>query len=426
MLRIRYALPVLLAVAFGISYSDGHGVEAQGSVSREMFYAAAGAELAQYTVNATDGSLNKVGSVTVPFAVQYVWPHPSRKFFYVAWSNGMQGDRHGVSAFRVDQATGGLAPLGTPIELRHRPVHLTVDANATHALVAYNNPSGLTVHELHADGTLGAEVTQPHPLDAGIYAHQVRVDPANKMAILMTRGNGPAPGRAEDPGAIKVFAYDNGILTNRQSIAPNKGYGFQARHLDFHPTGPWVYLTLEVQSQLAVFRKNAAADGLEPTPLFIKDTLADMANIHHPAQQAGAIHVHPNGQFVYLTNRASGTTIVDGKPVFEGGENSIAVFSLNQQTGEPTLVQRADTHGMHARTFAIDAAGRFLVAANQNAVTVRQGTTDTLVPASLAVFRVGHDGKLEYVRKYDMPPGRGSLMWVGFLSLDAEALSRGK
>ena len=106
----------------------------------------------------------------------------------------MQGDRHGVSAFRIDQATGALTPHGEAIALRHRPVHLTVDANATHVLVAYNNPSGMSVHDLKADGTLGAEVNQPHPLDAGIYAHQVRVDPANKMAILVTRGNGRRPG----------------------------------------------------------------------------------------------------------------------------------------------------------------------------------------------------------------------------------------
>jgi 6-phosphogluconolactonase len=414
MIRFRFVLLGFLSIALGVTAA------AQTSASlREVFYAAAGPELTQYTVNVADATLTKAGTVTVPFAVQYVWLHPSKKFFYVAWSNGMQGDRHGVSAFRIDHTTGALTPHGEAIELRHRPVHVTVDANATHVLVAYNNPSSLSVHDLKADGTLGAEVKQPGPLDSGIYAHQVRVDPANKMAILVTRGNGPAPGRAEDPGAVKVFGYTNGILTNRQSIAPNNGYGFQARHLDFHPTSPWVYVTLEVQSQLAVFKKSAANDALEPKPLFVKDTLVDMANIHHPAQQAGAIHVHPNGRFVYLTNRASGTKMVDGKPIFEGGENSVVVFSINQQTGEPTLVQRVDTHGMHARTFAIDEAGRLLVAGNQGTVTVRQGTTDTVVPANMAVFRMGTDGKIEFVRKYDtLPTGRGGAVnWVGFLTL---------
>lgn len=416
MTRIRFALLAVLFVSLGATAAGLRAVAASPE-TREIFYAATGPELAQYSVNAADATLTRTGSVALPFAVQYVWPHPSKKFLYVAWSNGMQGDRHGVTAFRIDRVTGALTPHGAPIELRHRPVHLTVDANATHVLVAYNNPSSLSVHDLKADGTLGAEVKQPRPLDAGIYAHQLRVDPGNKTAILVTRGNGASAGRAEDPGAIKVFGYNNGILTNRQSIAPNRGYGFQARHLDFHPTLPWIYVTLEVQSELAVFKKNSAGDGLEPTPLFVKDTLLDMANIHHPAQQAGAIHVHPNGRFVYLTNRASGTKMVEGKPIFEGGENSIAVFSINQQSGEPTLVQRIDTHGMHARTFSIDDAGRLLVAANQNALTVRQGTTDTLVPASLAVFRMGADGKLDFARKYDVLTERGSLMWVGFLTL---------
>lgn len=410
--RIRCALLAAVFISFGLAAA---GMRAAAS---EVFYAATGAELTQYSVNAEDASLTRTGSVTVPFAVQYVWPHPSKKFLYVAWSNGMQGDRHGVTAFRIDRVTGALTPHGAPIVLRHRPVHLSVDANATHVLVAYNNPSGISVHDLKADGTLGAEVKQPGPLDAGIYAHQVRVDPANKIAILVTRGNGASPGKHEDPGAIKVFGYDNGMLTNRQSIAPNRGYGFQARHLDFHPTGPWIYVTLEVQSQLAVFTKNPAADGLDPKPLFIKDTLLDMTTIHHPAQQAGAIHVHPNGRVVYLTNRASGTKMVDGKPIFEGGENSIAVFAINPQSGEPTLVQRIDTHGMHARTFSIDDAGRLLVAANQNALTVRQGAIDTAVSASLAVFRVDRDDRLEFVRKYDVATGDGrSLMWAGFLTL---------
>src|SRR5262245_48671467 len=107
----------------------------------------------------------KVDRVAVPFAIQYVWPHPSRKYFYVAWSNGMQGDRHGVSVFGIDPKTGALSPHGSPIELRHRPVHLSVDANATHVLVAYNNPSGLSVHSLNADGTLAAEIKQTGPLD---------------------------------------------------------------------------------------------------------------------------------------------------------------------------------------------------------------------------------------------------------------------
>jgi hypothetical protein len=74
---------------------------------------------------------------------------------------------------------------------------------------------------------------------------------------------------------------------------------------------------------------------------------------------------------------------------------------------------------MHARTFAIDEGARLLVAGNQGTVTVRQGTTDTVVPANMAVFRLGADGKIEFVRKYDTPAtGRGGAVnWLGFVRL---------
>jgi 6-phosphogluconolactonase len=76
--------------------------------------------------------------------------------------------------------------------------------------------------------------------------------------------------------------------------------------------------------------------------------------------------MHPNGRFVYVANRASGTVEFEGQQVFAGGENTIAVFSINQNTGEPTLIQSADTRGFQPRTFAVDATGTILVAANQS------------------------------------------------------------
>ena len=78
-------------------------------------------------------------------------------------------------------------------------------------------------------------------------------------------------------------------------------------------------------------------------------------------------------------------------------------------------IQNADTHGMHARTFTLDAVSGLLVAANQNAVTKQDGTR---VPASLAVFRIADDGKLQFLQKYDVETGQGnSLMWAGFVRL---------
>jgi len=299
--------------------------------------------------------------------------------------------------------------------LPSRPIHVTTDIPGTHVLAAYNDPSGVTVHRIESDGTIGAQVKPVAPLDVGIYGHQVRVDPANKIVILVTRGNGPTAAKPEDPGALKIFGYNDGLLTNRLSIAPGGGFNFQSRHLDFHPSRPWVFLSLERQNKLDVFER--LKDGtLSLTPLFSKDTLSDPSKVR-PGQALGTIHVHPNGKVVYLANRASGTTDFQGQSVFVGGENSIAVFSINQDTGEPTLIQNADTRGIHTRTFALDPSGTILVAANMMQLPVRNATSVSAVPASLAVFRVRGDGKLDFARKYDVAVGGRNMFWMGITAL---------
>jgi 6-phosphogluconolactonase (cycloisomerase 2 family) len=382
---------------------------------RVVLYASVGSELTQYDVDVENAGLTKRGIATLPGDVQYAWPHPSSQYFYVAWSTGGSASA-GVSAFLVDPVSGGLHPHGQPELLPSRPIHVTTDISGTHLLIAYNYPSGVTVHRIEPDGTIGLQMQEPGRLDVGIYAHQVRVDPSNKMVILVARGNGPSGSKPEDPGALKIFSYSDGVLMNRASVAPGGGFNFQPRHLDFHPSRPWVFVSLERQNKLEVYEK-LKDETLNPAPLFIKDTLADPSHVR-PGQAAGTIHMHPNGRFVYLANRASASADSRGKPLFAGGENTIAVFAINQNTAEPTLIQSIDTRGMTPRTFALDPTGRILVAANQLPLMLGNGVNRVAVPPNLAVFRVRDDGKLDFVRKYDVQTYDGkTLLWMGLVQL---------
>jgi 6-phosphogluconolactonase (cycloisomerase 2 family) len=291
---------------------------------------------------------------------------------------------------------------------------VTTDIPSEHVLVAFNFPSALRVYRLNRDATLGEEVTQAGSLDAGIYGHQVRVSPDNTLAILVTRGNRAEGGKPEEPGALKVFNYQGGMLTKEVSIAPNGGYGFGPRHLDFHPSRPWVYLSLETQNKLDLFTLKGGK--LSDVPLFSKDSLAQPRK--GPSRQAAStVHVHPNGRYVYQANRADDTTNVNGRRVFVGGENSLVVYSIDPATGEPTPVQHIDTRGIHCRTFHIDPSGRMLVAAHIMASNVRDGTDVRTVPACLSTFRIGKEGKLDYVRKYDIDVGTHLMFWMGMVTL---------
>ena len=389
----------------------------QGAKSRAVFYSAVGPDLTLYGVNAEDDTLTKRSTVTLPGNVQYAWPHPSRQYFYVVSSGGGPGvasDKNFANAFRIDAATGTLTPHGQQVSLPSRPIHTSVDIAGEYLLTAYNDPSSLTVHRINRDGTLGERVEQPNRLDTGKYAHQIRATPDNQQVILITRGNNAPGDNPVNPGSIKTFAFKGGVLTQLAAIQPGDGMHFGPRHLDFHPTQPWVYVSIESQNKLYVYKRNPAT-GLSREPIFVKETLADPKS---PLRQgAGTIHLHPNGRTLYVANRAASTVEFEGKKVFAGGENGIAVFSIDQSTGEPTLVQSADGHGITLRTFALDPSARMLVAASQVALPVREGATVKTLSAGLSVFRIAGDGKLDFARKYDVDVGGKNQFWSGMVAL---------
>lgn len=391
----------------------------QQASRKVALYANVGPELTHYGVDVAGAALIRHATVILPAGVQYAWPHASRRYLYVASSSsasghGKAGTEHHVTAFRIDPATGALTRHGEPIRLPTRPIHMTTDIPSENILVAFNNPSALRAYRINPDFTPGEEVKQPGPIDAGIFAHQVRVTPDNRQAILVTRGNEGTASKAEDPGALKVFEYRNGVLTDGVSIAPNGGKGFGPRHLDFHPTKPWMYVSIETQNKMYTYRMD---DGkINPEIAFRADTLAEPNNIR-ARQAAGTVHVHPNGRFLYGANRAQDTTEVEGKKVFNGGENSIVVYSINQRTGEPTPIQHVETRAIHPRTFHIDPSGRLLVAQHNLPVNVREGNAIRTLPAGLSLFRIGDDGKLTFMRKYDIEVGDKTMFWMGMVSL---------
>jgi 6-phosphogluconolactonase len=392
---------------------------AQQASNKVALYANVGADLTHYDVDVGGAELIKQATVALPAGVQYACAHVSRRYLYVATSSsapgyGTAGTEHHVTAFSIDPASGALTPHGAPIRLPARPIHISTDIPSQYILVAFNNPSAVRVYRINKDFTPGEEVKQPGPIDAGIFAHQVRVTPDNRLAILVTRGNEATPAKPEDPGALKVFEYKDGALTNEVSIAPNGGKEFGPRHLDFHPTKPWMYVSIETQNKMYLFRMD---DGrINPDIAYRAETLAEPNNIR-ARQAAGTVHVHPNGRFVYGANRAEATTEFQGKPVFKGGENSIVVYSIDQSTGEPTPIQHIETQKIHPRTFHIDPSGRLLVAQHNLPVNVRDDDAIKTVPAGLSVFRMGDDGKLTFVRKYDVDVGDKTMFWMGMVPL---------
>ena len=359
---------------------------------RPTLYVGLGRQLLAYTVDTDAFMLTQLEhSATLPANVQYASAHASRQYLYVVSSNGgpgIAGDRHYLSSFRIGSHSSVLCPHGDHVALRHRPIHITTDAASQHVLIAYNSPSTITVHRIAQDGRLGAEVVQPADLDTGVFAHQICVAPSDATAILVTRGNDATLDKPEDPGALKIFNYSNGGLTNRCSVAPGGGHGFGPRNLEFAPRNDWIYVSLERQNKLHAFRFDGETIAAEP--------IFECNSLVHPkrndvTQIAGAVHVHPGGRYVYVANRA-----------VAGGENTIAVYEIDDATGRPQMMQSIDTRGMSPRTFSLDPEGRILVTANSQS-------------PNLSVFSVGGDGRLAFERRYDIDASQERLFWSAML-----------
>jgi len=377
-----------------------------------------GPRLLQFDVDVESATLAVRSAVEVDENVQYAWPHASGDFLYVAASNGgpegTRNDRHFVQVLRLDPRARTLQAHGLPAALPARPVHITTDECSTHVLVAYNQPSGLTVHDVARDATVASTVAAAAPGDAGIYGHQVRVTPGDHGVVFVTRGNSAAGNKPEDPGALNVFDYANGRLALVASIAPGGGYGFGPRHVDFHPALPWLFVSLERQNRLQTFALDAQGR-VGAMPVHSVDTLADPA---HPRQRqlAGAIHVHPRGHVVYVANRALGLADAQGQCVSIGGETTIAVFAIDAASGMARRIQDVDTMGASPRTFAIDPSGRLMVVANSTALAVLANGRVVVTPPNVALFRIDDDGTLRYVRRYPFPDAHAAMLWIGLVA----------
>ena len=114
--------------------------------------------------------------------------------------------------------------------------------------------------------------------------------------------------------------------------------------------------------------------------------------------------------------------IACSSPYLTAHRNRFGRYDLNREKGAGTTrkhprIQNAPTRGAEPRTFALDPSARILVAANQTAIFTGSSTRATMIPTSLAVFRVRNDGKLDFVRKYEVDTSEGTLFWMGIVPL---------
>ena len=129
------------------------------------------------------------------------------------------------------------------------------------------------------------------------------------------------------------------------SSAPGAG----PRHMDFAPDGRHAYVVNELDNTVTALDYDAKTGSF--TTLQSISTLPEGVSGGTTAE----IAVHPNGKFVYASNR---------------GNDSIAVFARDSESGKLSLVHIAPCGGKIPRHFAISPDGKWLLCAHQDSNTL--------------------------------------------------------
>lgn len=404
---------------------------------RVVLYASERDQLHALALDSQTGELAEIASVVLPAQVHYASADREARFLYVSTSDG--ASQHGLHAFAIDPETGALAEHGPSLAPPlGRIIHFSVDPARSHLVLAHNRAAQLSSVRLDEGGRLAGFVEQATPAETGFFAHQALLDATGGWVVACGLGADASGSAPEEPGSLTLFRHEQGQLTRVQTVLPGPGLG--PRHLDY--AGERVFVVMERGNRLSSYR--LAAGQLAQQPEQDLPTLRSPESAR-PGQRAGAIHLHPSGKFLYVTNRANRTTTVrvagEDAEVFAGGENNVALFALEPGSGEPGAVElrpveHHDTRGFEPRTFTIEPSGRFLIVANQSERKVLDGPSLAApnldapnldapnldaegslrtVPRSLVVFEIADDGRLSHRHTHEFT--RGDLFWVGSIEL---------
>lgn len=298
-----------------------------------------------FTFDDRSGELTPLGLVAETPSPSFLTASSDGKFLLAV--NELQSFRGApggsITSFAIDPTTSKLTEISVQPSQGASPCHLMLDRTGKYLAVANYSGGNFALFPVGADGRLrpatsvvdGKAHASTKPL-----GHMVGFDAGNRFLVAADKGL--------DRMLVYRFDASNGSLTANQSPAAALPAGSGPRHFAFHPNGRWLFTINELAATITTFSWDSKSGSLT--------TLGSV-----PTRPAGVdtgttaeIAVHPNGRFVYGSNR---------------GHDSIAVFAVGT-SGALTLVEHESTRGETPRNFALDPSGRWLIAANQRSNTL--------------------------------------------------------
>jgi len=276
------------------------------------------------------GTIQPLPSSTGPNAPSFLAFHPTLNIVY-ALDETTQGT---VSSYSVISGTN-LKFINKVSSGGQGPAYLSVHKNGLFVYVANYGNGNVGVINLYSNGSLGAVTS----VTGGTNSHMAVTDPTGKYLFVPCKG-------ADNVAQFIIQPNGNLVRNSPGSMTTPAGSG--PRHIEFHPTKNNVYLINELSSTLMTLSYNPSTGTMS-----ILQTLSSVPSTFKGYNTGAEVHVSPNGQFVYVSNR---------------GHNSIGIFSVQtdgtlQSVGWETGGGSINT----PRDFTIDPTGKFIWVTNQGA-----------------------------------------------------------
>ncbi len=291
--------------------------------------------------DASSGRLSPIRLALEAEDPSYLAVHPNHRTLY---STNEVGGRNGtVSAYAIDSATGKLRLLNQAPAQGRGTCHIGLDSGGRMLAVANYVTGTVASYPVLADGRLGEVVSvmqirgdeAPHP-------HSANFSPDDRFLIVPDVGIHKVHRYRADPGQASLQPHGPAEIPDRPGNGP--------RHLAFHPSGRYCYIIEETANMVMALTWDERDGTLEEFQR-VPTIPASFSGETYTAE----IVVHPTGKFLYGSNR---------------GHDSIAVFSIDQDSGRLTAVAHTLTQGSYPRNFNLDPSGRWLIALNRESNNV--------------------------------------------------------
>jgi len=341
------------------------------SWTKGPFGAGGGGGITGFTVNMSDGSLTqafKTGAEFEGLNGGNLCISSNGQFLYCTHEapslNGKAGTGGGVHAFAINQQDGSLTHLNVQPSMGVNPCFIVVDKTGNRVLVANHGDFARAVQVVKRNGVPVIE----NPTDDGTVAmFAVKADgslePACDVAVYERKPlSNPGPGAAAhsvnfdntgrwavacDVGTnhIYVFPFDPAARTLGVAKVFPTPPDRAPRHSAFHPRLPYFFITNERESILSSFRFDSKTGDVQPI-----NTVPTIPADFKERNALADIRLHPNGKFVYGSNR---------------GHDSLVIARIEEETGKMIPVDIASTLGGNPREFDFEPSGKYLFVGNQ-------------------------------------------------------------